>query len=43
MVAMRNLLVHAYDRADLQIVWNTVEQELPLLLVYAESLPSPES
>lgn len=42
MVSMRNRLIHAYDRVNLQIVWNTVEQELPLLLAYFESLPSSE-
>lgn len=40
MVAMRNQLIHAYDRVDLSIVWATVQQELPPLVAYVESLPS---
>lgn len=40
MMAMRNLLIHSYDRVDLQIVWDTVEQELPPLLASVEPLLS---
>lgn len=29
--AMRNILIHEYFRADLEIVWATIQQDLPLL------------
>jgi uncharacterized protein with HEPN domain len=29
--AMRNLIVHAYHRVDLLLVWRTVKQEVPAL------------
>lgn len=32
--SMRNMLIHEYDRVDLNIVWYTVEQEVPALLAY---------
>jgi uncharacterized protein with HEPN domain len=32
MVGMRNRLVHAYFEIDLDIVWKTATEELPLLL-----------
>jgi uncharacterized protein with HEPN domain len=31
MVSMRNHLIHAYFDVDLNIVWTTVEDDLPLL------------
>ena len=33
MVSMRNRLIHGYDRVDLRILWDTVETELPPLVV----------
>lgn len=42
--AMRNMLIHAYDRVDLDIVWHTIEGELPELLISVASLiPADES
>ena len=35
---MRNNLIHGYDRVDLEIVWQTIVQELPLPLAYVEAL-----
>jgi len=32
MKAMRNLLIHQYDSVDLQILWKTLEQDIPGLL-----------
>jgi uncharacterized protein with HEPN domain len=32
MIGMRNILIHEYDDIDLDIVWVTVERELPLIL-----------
>ncbi len=41
---MRNMLIHAYDRVDLDIVWHTIEGELPELLISVASLiPADES
>ena len=36
-VAMRNVLIHAYDQVDLEIVWATIEQELPSLVASLEA------
>jgi uncharacterized protein with HEPN domain len=37
-VAFRNILVHAYDNIDLDIVWAVVEKALPRLLDEVEAL-----
>jgi len=29
---MRNFIVHSYHQVDLQIVWNTIQQDLPELV-----------
>jgi uncharacterized protein with HEPN domain len=29
---MRNRLIHGYDRVDLDILWNTVQDDLPVLI-----------
>lgn len=42
-VAMRNRLVHAYFSINLDIVWQTVKQDLPTLIVQLEQVVSPES
>ena len=34
----RNLLIHEYFGVDLRIVWNTIHQELPLLLKAANDI-----
>ena len=31
MIDFRNLLVHEYFRVDLQIIWQIIEQEIPIL------------
>jgi uncharacterized protein with HEPN domain len=31
MYAMRNRLSHAYDKVDLEIVWKTIQRDLPEL------------
>jgi len=33
MVGMRNLMIHEYDDVDLGIVWETVQNDLPGLIV----------
>lgn len=35
-VAMRNRLVHAYFSIDLDVVWQTVRQDLPTLIAQLE-------
>lgn len=37
-VAMRNLLVHAYFGIDLDEVWKTLERDIPALKVSVERL-----
>jgi uncharacterized protein with HEPN domain len=37
-IAMRNRLVHAYYDVKLDIVWNTVTQDLPPLIQQLEAL-----
>jgi uncharacterized protein with HEPN domain len=37
-IAFRNRLVHGYDAIDHQIVWETVQNDLPTLRVEAEQL-----
>jgi len=38
MVGMRNVVIHEYDSVDLSIVWETVRQDLPQLIVVIEKL-----
>ena len=42
-VAMRNRLVHAYFSINLDIVWKTVQEDLPTLIAQLERLVPPES
>ena len=42
-VAMRNRLVHAYFSINLDIAWQTVQQDLPALIAQLERIVSPES
>ena len=37
-IAMRNRLIHAYFDVDLQVVWDTVTVDLPLLVALLEPL-----
>jgi uncharacterized protein with HEPN domain len=30
-ISMRNFLIHGYDEVDLQIVWDTIQQNIPEL------------
>ncbi|MEI7903159.1 MAG: HepT-like ribonuclease domain-containing protein [bacterium] len=39
---MRNLMIHDYDDVDLQIVWRTVQHDLPALIAQLEPLLPPE-
>ena len=40
---MRNRLVHAYFDINLDIVWQTVQQDLPMLIAQLESAVPPRS
>ncbi len=42
-VAMRNRLVHAYFEINLDIVWQTVRQDPPMLIAELESAVQPDS
>ena len=42
-VAMRNRLVHAYFEINLDVVWQTVQQDLPALIVRLEEALPPAS
>ena len=42
-VAMRNRLVHAYFSINLDVVWQTVQEDLPALIADLERLVPPES
>ena len=42
-VAMRNRLVHAYFEINLDIVWQTVRQDLPMLIAELELAVRPNS
>jgi uncharacterized protein with HEPN domain len=35
--AMRNILIHDYDDVDLNVVWNTVQDDLPPLITQIEA------
>jgi uncharacterized protein with HEPN domain len=39
-VGMRNVLVHEYDSIDLDLVWETVQRDIPKLEKYIKSIPS---
>jgi uncharacterized protein with HEPN domain len=42
MIGMRNLMIHDYDDVDVHVVWNTVQQDLPQLIVELAPLLTPE-
>jgi uncharacterized protein with HEPN domain len=41
-VGTRNRLVHGYDTVDLDVLWQTVEEDLPLLIVELEKVLTPQ-
>ncbi|MBI3819979.1 MAG: DUF86 domain-containing protein [Planctomycetes bacterium] len=40
-IGMRNRLVHEYDRIEVQVVWETLTIEIPILLPKIEKLAPP--
>ncbi len=47
LTAMRNILIHDYDDVDLNVVWDTIERDLPPLIAHLEKYladnPPPKS
>ncbi len=43
MIAMRNLLIHEYDNVDLPIVWDTVKNDLPIIIAALAPIVPPPS
>ena len=45
--AMRNILIHDYDDVDLDVVWNTIQRDIPPLITrletYLAANPPPQS
>ena len=45
--AMRNILIHDYDDVDLDVVWDTIQKDVPPLIArleaYLTANPPPES
>lgn len=37
-VGMRNRLIHGYDRVDLNLLWNTLDADIPALIVQLEEI-----
>jgi uncharacterized protein with HEPN domain len=37
-VGMRSMLIHGYDVVDLDILWKTVEDDIPALITQLESI-----
>jgi uncharacterized protein with HEPN domain len=40
---MRNRLVHGYDQVDLDVLWDTIEYDLPSLVSELERILEPET
>jgi uncharacterized protein with HEPN domain len=36
LTAMRNILIHDYDDVDLDVVWDTVQRDVPPLILHLE-------
>lgn len=39
--AMRNRLAHGYDEIDLDVLWDTIQDDLPALVIELEKLVEP--
>jgi uncharacterized protein with HEPN domain len=42
-VGMRNRLVHGYDQVDLDVLWDTIEYDLPPLVAELERILEPKT
>lgn len=43
MIGMRNRIVHDYNRVNYDVVWNTVTQNIPILVSQLEAFLPPET
>jgi uncharacterized protein with HEPN domain len=43
MIGMRNVVIHGYDEVDLNVVWDTVKNDLPPLAAMLETMVRPET
>jgi uncharacterized protein with HEPN domain len=43
LIGLRNVLAHQYDRIDLSIIWNIVQNHVPHLIAVLSPLLPPES
>lgn len=43
MAGMRDVLIHAYDRVDLERIWTTMREDIPPLIEALESIVPPET
>lgn len=43
MVGMRNRLIHGYDKVDLNLLWDTIEIDLPPLMAMLERIVAESS
>ena len=41
-IGMRNIIIHEYDEVDLEVVWDTIQNYLPPLIVELEKVVPPE-
>ncbi len=41
MIGMRNRVIHAYDDVDVEIIWETVQRDIPPLTAQLEALLPP--
>ena len=42
MRGMRNAVIHGYDKVNLNIVWNTIREDLPRLVPQLQNILSKE-
>jgi len=42
MISMRNILIHKYGDVDLNVVWDTVQMDLPPLIAALEKILPPD-
>lgn len=41
-IGMRNRLIHAYDRVDLDVLWQTIDEDFPRLVDRIQKILEPE-
>ncbi len=43
MIGMRNMMIHEYDSVDLEIVWDTIQRDLPRVIVILSAIAPKEA